>query len=148
MTSNNHQPRTAPHAVRGWRTHSIDDRWDVYRYVISAAWAVGFVLYTPAALQPVLTVWTTVIPMGVIFVGAVVGIFGRLLNEHLRVELWGVLAIVSGFGFYLLLNLLLVFLASPERIVQTLLVLLAMSFALQRLRVLGPRLLDVIRSER
>lgn len=148
QNSRQHERANRTGLARSWRSHTIDDRWDVYRYAISAVWAVGFIIYTPAALQPVLTVWTTVIPMAVIIVGSVVGAVGRLLNEHLRVELWGVLSIVAGFGFYLLLNLLLVILASSERIVQTVLVLLAMSFALQRLRVLAPRLLDVMRSER
>lgn len=134
--------------ARSWRQHSIEDRWDVYRYVVTILWAVGFVIWTPAALQPVLTAATTIVPMVVVGGGSIVGIIGRIRNDHLRIELWGVVAVVAGFGFYLLLNLLLVFLASPERIVQLLLVLLAMSFALERLRVLGPRLLVVIRGDR
>lgn len=149
MNHDDEQPRTAPHRpVRGWRARSIDDRWDVYRYVLSAVWAALFLVYTPAALQPVLTTWTTVAPMVVVMAGAAVGVVGRLRNEHLRVELWGALAIVLGFGFYILLNVLLVFLASPERVVQTVLVVLAVSFACERLRVLVPRFLDVIRSDR
>lgn len=133
---------------RVWRTHSVDDRWDIYRYVLAALWAVSFILYTPSSLLPVLTPATTWIPMVVVIVGSGVGIVGRIRNEHLRIELWGALAIVAGMGFYLILNVLLIVFATPERIAQTILVLMGMSFAGERLRVLIPKLVDVLRSSR
>lgn len=133
---------------RVWRTHTVEDRWDVYRYVLSALWAVGFIVYTPSSLLPVLTPATTWIPMVVVIVGAGIGTFGRVRNEHLRIELWGALSIVAGMGFYLLLNIVLIVFATPERIAQTILVLIAMSFAAERLRVLIPKLYHALRSSR
>jgi hypothetical protein len=144
--STNTHPRSA--IGRGWRSHSIDDRWDMYRYVVAALWAIGFILFTPSALQPVLTPVTTWIPMIVVVVGSGIAIVGRYRNSHLRIELWGALAIVLGMGFYLVLNVVLIVFASPERITQTLLTLLAMSFAAERLRVLLPRLIEALRSAR
>lgn len=133
---------------RVWRTHTVEDRWDVYRYILAALWAVGFILFTPSSLLPVLTPATTWIPMIVVIVGAGIGAVGRVRNEHLRIELWGALAIVAGMGFYLLLNILLIVFATPERIAQTVLVLWAMSFAAERLRVLLPKLIVLMRSSR
>jgi hypothetical protein len=128
--------------------HSTDDRYDIYRYILSALWAAAFIWYTPSALLPVLTPATTWIPMCVVIVGSGVAGVGRYRNEHLRVELWGVLGVFAGFGFYLLLNIILIIFATPERLAQTLLVLLAMLFVVERLRVLLPKLHSALRGER
>lgn len=130
------------------RVHSTDDRYDIYRYILSALWAAAFIWYTPSALLPVLTTATTWIPMCVVIVGAGVAAVGRYRNEHLRVELWGVLGLFAGFGFYLLLNIILIIFATPERLAQTLLVLLAMLFVVERLRVLLPKLHSALWGER
>lgn len=127
------------------RVHSVEDRYDIYRYALSALWAAAFILFTPSALQPLLTTATTWIPMCVVIAGSVIGAIGRARNEHLRVELWGVLAVFAGFGFYLCLNVVLIVFASPERLAQSFLVLLAMLFAIERLRVLIPKLWAVMR---
>lgn len=128
--------------------HSTDDRYDIYRYILSALWAAAFIWYTPSALLPVLTPATTWIPMCVVIVGSGVAGVGRYRNEHLRVELWGVLGVFAGFGFYLLLNIILIIFATPERLAQTILVLLAMLFVVERLRVLLPKLHSALRGER
>lgn len=130
------------------RIHSTDDRYDIYRYILSALWAAAFIMFTPAALQPVLTPATTWIPMCVVIVSAGVAAVGRYRNEHLRVELWGVLGVFAGFGFYLMLNIILIIFATPERLAQSLLVLLAMLFVVERLRVLIPKLHAALRGER
>lgn len=135
-------------SARSWRSQTVEDRWDVYRYALSIGWAAAFIWYTPSALLPVLTPATTWIPMCVVIAGSIAAIIGRVRNEHLRVELWGALAVVAGFGFYLLLNVILIVFVSPERIAQTLLVALAMSSAVERLRVLGPKMVEALRVNR
>lgn len=127
-----------------FRALHVSDRWDIYRYALSALWAVAFATFTPSALLPVLTPATTYLTMGAIFSGAIVAIVGRLRNEHLWLELGGAGGMTLGWGFYLLLNAILVFAASPERLGQFVLVLLAMSFSLERLRVLVPRLVQAL----
>lgn len=129
-----------------FRALHLADRWDVYRYALSALWAAAFAVFTPAALLPVLTPATTYLTMSAVAAGAVVAIVGRLRNEHLWLEAGGVGGMVLGWGFYLVLNAILIFAVSPERLGQFLLVLLAMSFSLERLRVLVPRFLEALRA--
>lgn len=127
-----------------FRALPVGDRWDVYRYGLAALWAILFVVFTPAALRPVLTPTLTWLTMLAVVAGAVVAVVGRLRNEHLYLELGGVAGMVGGWGFYLILNGILVFAASPERLVQLVLVLLASSYSLERLRILFPKFLDAL----
>lgn len=130
--------------ARSWRLMSSLDRWDIRRYMIGSIWGLLFLLFTPTAMRAVIPEWCVVVLMIVVMVGGVVAAVGRYLNEHLWLELPGVVGFLCGWAFYLVANIVLAIFAGTN-IAQIALILYVMTFPVERLRWLLPKWLEALR---
>lgn len=149
MTNRLTRPARDAARVPGWTLRAVRelparDRWDLLRYLIVIGWAVTFIIYTPASLIPFLAGPTTLVLMLLAILGCIVGIIGRVINQHLVLELPGAVLAALTILFYLFVNVVLAFAVTTDRAALCWIIAVALSFPLERAVGLGRRLWVVL----